>query len=88
MNQDPLYYVVVYTLVFLVGLCIIEPNLAKWLELQFQWMILNIRRTILIIRFHPRNFIANWMIRRRFQRIIKEYGTPEEDPITIDKKEE
>lgn len=88
MNQDPLYYVVVYTLVFIVGLCIIEPNLAKWVDLQFQWFLLNIRRTILIIQFHPRNFITNWMIRRKFQRIIKEYGAPKEDPTTIDTEEE
>ena len=88
MSQHPLYYVVVYTLVLIVGLCIIEPNLTKWVELQFKLFLINIRRTILIIQFHPRNFITNWIIRRKFQRIIREYGAPEDDSTTIDKTEE
>jgi hypothetical protein len=72
------YYVIVYTLVFFVGVCIIEPNLLKWIELQFQWAGINVRRAILIVQFHPRNFITNWMIRRKFQKIIREHSQPKE----------
>ena len=72
------YYVIVYTLVFFVGVCIIEPNLFKWIELQLKWAGINVRRTILIVRFHPRNFVTNWIIRRKFQKIIREYSQPKE----------
>lgn len=72
------YYVVVYTLVFFVGICIIEPNLLKWIELHLKLVGINVRRAILIVRFHPRNFITNWIIRRKFQKVIREHSQPKE----------
>ena len=72
------YYVVVYTLVFFIGVCIIEPNLLKWIELQFKWAGINVRRAILIVQFHPRNFVTNCIIRRKLQKIIREHSQPKE----------
>lgn len=52
-------------------LIIADKNMAAYIELQSLNIVVQIKRLVWMIRFHPRNPIANWMWNRRMDKMIR-----------------
>jgi len=72
-DQMTLYYYIILTLLAVIGyLMVVDRNIITYIELNFQFAVVQLKRAWFIVRFHPINPIPRWTLSRRIERMTKE----------------
>lgn len=76
------YYTLFAFFAIVCYLITVDKNVADYIVLQCMNAVVQIKRLIWMIRFHPNNPIAKWMWERRVQKMIKEFEKEyQDDPL-------
>lgn len=70
--MNPTYLTIVGVLTFLVIISIYDANVPLYLWLRLKLLWIQIKTFPLVFWFHPRNPLYGWMMKRRFQKVIRE----------------
>ena len=73
------YYLTLFTLTaVIVALMAMDPNVGAWIDLQFRWFIIRLKRRWYIITIGTMLKYQTWKMKREFKKIRQEYGIPED----------
>ena len=69
------YYLTLFTLAaVIVALMVMDPNVGAWIDLQFRWFVVRLKRRWYIITIGTVVKFQTWKIKREFERIRREKG--------------
>ena len=77
--MNPAYLTLVGILTFLVIISIYDANVPLYLWLRLKLLYIQIKSLPLLFWYHPRNPLYGWLMRRRFQKVIKEFSSKEKE---------
>jgi hypothetical protein len=66
------YYMLLTVFAVIVFMIAVDANVGAWIYLQSKMFIVNIKRWIFMVRFHPNNPIPKWTMEWRLNRISKQ----------------
>ena len=69
MYTNPTYLTIVGILVFLVVICIMDENVAPWLELQSKVLTMELRRQWLLLKMKPDLWLMKWRMKRVLKKL-------------------
>ena len=68
-----LYYYIILTIVAVVSyMMVVDKNIITYIELIFQFAVVQLKRAWFIVKFHPANPITRWIFERRIERMTRE----------------
>lgn len=68
-----LYYYTIFSLfAILAFLIVIDKNVGIYIDLMLRYGVVQIKRLIWIIRFHPKNPIPRWTLNWRVERMTRQ----------------
>jgi len=67
------YYILFYLFVILAILIVLDRNVGIYIDLMFRYGIIQIKRLIWLIRFHPYNLITKWISNRKIEKMVKQF---------------
>lgn len=65
------YYTLLSVFAIIVYMIVVDANVGAWIYLQSKMFLVNIKRWIFMIRFHPNNPIPKWTLNWRMNRMTK-----------------
>ena len=69
------YYLTLFTLTaIIVALMAMDANVAAWIDLQFRWFVVRLKRRWYIITIGTMVKFQTWKMKREFKRIRRENG--------------
>jgi hypothetical protein len=72
-DQMTLYYYIILTFVAAISyMMVVDKNIITYIELTFQFAVVQLKRVWWIVRFHPINPIPRWTLNRRIERMTRE----------------
>lgn len=73
------YYLTLFTLTaVIVVLMAMDPNIATYIDLQFRWLIVRLKRRWYIITIGTMVKFQTWKMKREFKKIRREHGLDDE----------
>ena len=66
------YYMLLAVFAIIVYIIVVDANVGAWIYLQSKMFVVNIKRWIFMVRFHPNNPIPKWTMEWRINRISKQ----------------
>jgi hypothetical protein len=76
------YYIILTLLAVLSYMMIVDRNIITYIELIFQFAVVQLKRAWFIVKFHPANPITRWIFERRIERMTREL----EEDLKMDTK--
>ena len=74
------YYLTLFTLTaVIVALMVMDPNVGTWIDLQFRWFIVRLKRRWYIVTIGTMVKYQTWRMKREIKKIKKEYGIPDDE---------
>lgn len=86
--MNPTYLTLVGILTFLVIISIYDENVPLYLWLRLKLLWIQIKTFPLIFWYHPRNPLSRWLMRRRFEKVIKQMAKELKEERDAQLKEE
>ena len=72
-DQMTLYYYIILTLLAVLSyMMIVDRNIITYIELIFQFAVVQLKRAWFIVKFHPANPITRWIFERRIERMTRQ----------------
>jgi hypothetical protein len=69
------YYLTLFTLAaVIVVLMVMDPNVSAWIDLQFRWFLVRLKRRWYILTMGTVIKFQTWKMKQEFKRIRKEHG--------------
>ena len=66
------YYIILTLLAVLSYMMIVDRNIITYIELIFQFAVVQLKRAWFIVKFHPANPITRWIFERRIERMTRQ----------------
>lgn len=66
------YYFLLTLFSIAIWLIVVDPNVSHYINLLFKLVGVNYRKFVWILKYHPQNPIANFLMRRKYSQIAKE----------------
>jgi hypothetical protein len=81
--MTPYYYVIFAVFAIISYMMVVDKNVVMFIDLAFQYSIVQLKRAWWIIRFHPSNPIPRWTLNWRIERMTRQL----EKDLKIDTKD-